>query len=209
MVYKKERAALAKVMQQLRFRDLSTYSGGDMSMRVSPDRFLINAVSMDLKILNPRQIALMTLDGENLSPGLQPSIESAMHRKIFLARQDVQVVLHAYPKSASFLSSAGSVKIRTDLVAKARFLLGEPAFAPYALMGSEALGDTAAKALGQGFAVLLKNHGALVVGATLQEAFDRMELLETCATMTLMGLNSRIVSPLSIEQQAEIDSLHN
>ena len=152
----------------------------------------------------------MTLEGENLSPGLKPSIETDMHLKILRARPDISAVVHAHPTHASFFTAAGSERVRTDLLAEARFLLSEPAFAPYALMGTEELGDSVRKALAEkNSAVFLENHGVLTVGTTLLKAFDRMEVLEAAAAMSLMSQKTGLVSPITAEKLLEIDGLHN
>ncbi len=61
-------------------------------------------------------------------------------------------------------------------------MCGEPGFAPYELPGSEALGNRVADTFGQGFdCVMLENHGVVMAGADLQEAFRRFETLEFTA----------------------------
>ncbi|WP_255566875.1 class II aldolase/adducin family protein [Oceanispirochaeta sp. M1] len=188
---------------------LTTCSGGNISLRVGESHVLITPSALDKGLINFRQIALMTLDGENLSSALKPSIETDMHLKILRARPDIKCVVHAHPKYASLYTAAGSSRINTDLLAEARFLLKEPAFASYALMGTEALGDTVSTSLSKGAnAVLLENHGVLTVGQTLLQAFDRMEVLEAAAEMSIHSMNTIKVNHLSHEQLKEIDSLH-
>jgi L-fuculose-phosphate aldolase len=70
----------------------------------------------------------------------------------------------------------------TRLFHQSRTVVGEVGFAPYALPGSARLGQTIADAFAQGLnAVVLENHGAVVGGVTLQEAFQRFETLEFAA----------------------------
>jgi len=159
-------------------------------------------------MINYRQIAVMTLSGENLSLGLKPSIEANMHRRILECRRDVNAIIHAHPKHASFLTATRPCRIRTDLLAEARFVLGEPAFAPYALMGTPELGKKLESALAGGaHAALLENHGVLTIGKSLLEAFDRIEILEAAAEMTLMAEDSGKLSPLGSQRLREIDAM--
>ena len=210
MLYLKERKEVAFTMRRLYKKGLTTCSGGNISLRIGNNHVLITPSALDKGEINFRQIALMTLDGENLSPGLKPSIETEMHLKILRARQDIRAVVHAHPTYASFFTTTETARVRTDLMAEARFLLGEPAFAPYALMGTDGLGDRVCKALTQDKSVVfLENHGVLTVGTTLLKAFDRMEVLEAAATMTFMSHNTGDISPISTERLLEIDAMHS
>jgi len=210
MIYKNEREAVASTMRRLYRQGLTTCSGGNISLRVGKNHVLITPSALDKGEINFRQVALMTLEGENLSVGLKPSIETDMHLKILRTRPDISAVVHAHPKSASFFTAAGSEAVRSDLLAEARFLLGEPAFAPYALMGTEALGDRVADSLkGENKTVVfLENHGVLTVGPTLLKAFDRLEVLEAAAEMSLMARRAETLSPLTEQRLREIDGLN-
>ncbi len=210
MIYKKEREAVAATMRRLYRQGLTTCSGGNISLRAGDDHILITPSALDKGIINFRQIAQMTLEGENLSVGLKPSIETDMHLKILRARPDVNAVVHAHPVSASFLTALESGPVRTDLMAEARYLLGDPVFVPYALMGTTALGDLAASVLkADTAALLLENHGVLCVGQTLLQAFDRLEVLEAAARMSLHAARSAGLSNLTAERLAEIDGMHS
>jgi L-fuculose-phosphate aldolase len=125
------------------------------------------------------------MDGENLTPELTLSMESEMHKKALLARPDIQAVVHAHPCYASAFT-AMKQGINTKLLAESWFLLEEPAFAPYARMGTVTLADTVAAALQTSNIVLMENHGVLTVGKTLISAFDLIEVLENSAKMTFI-----------------------
>jgi len=208
MEYQRERKMVAAIMRRLYRQGLTTCSGGNVSLRLDDDRFLITPSALDKGMINYRQIAVMTLSGENLSLGLNPSIEAGMHRRIFGCRRDINAIIHAHPKHASFLTATRSRRIRTDLLAESRFVLGEPAFAPYALMGTPELGKSLESALAGGaHAALLENHGVLTIGKSLLDAFDRIEVLEIAAEMTLMAECSDELSPLSKQRLEEIGAM--
>lgn len=209
MTFKKERDDTAKYMRRLYDRGLTTCSGGNISCRPAEDRVLITASSIDKAYLRAKDIAVLTIGGNNLSSGLRTSIETQMHLAIYNSRPDVLAVVHAHPLHAS-LFTASDKKIKTDILAEARFLLGEPAFAPYALMGTESL----AEIVGQTFSdesvsvVLMENHGVITIGKNLHQAYDRMEVLEAAAHMTILGELLGDVKTLSDERRAAIDGMH-
>ena len=209
MKYRKEREAVASTMRRLYRQGLTTCSGGNISFRTADGIILITPSALDKGIINSRQIAMMTLDGENYTPGLKPSIETDMHLKIMKNRPDIRAVVHAHPLHASLLTAAEEEKIPTNILAEARFLLGETVFVPYALMGTADLGSLAAEAAAKGAAALmLENHGVLTVGNTLLQAFDRMEVLEAAAAMYVKARPSLPLRPICPEKLSDIDRMH-
>jgi L-fuculose-phosphate aldolase len=131
-----------------------------------------------------------------------------MHLKILRSRPDIRAVVHAHPLHASLLTAAEK-HIPTDILAEARFLLGQTVFVPYALMGTDDLGSLAAEAAAGGAAALmLENHGVLTVGGTLLQAFDRMEVLEAAAAMHVKASPSLQLRPMDDRRLKEIDALH-
>jgi L-fuculose-phosphate aldolase len=97
--------------------------------------------------------------------------------------------------------------IDTSLTAEARAICGEPKLVPYALMGTEKLADTAAQHARDSDVMLLENHGVLTTAPTLLQAFDKLEVLENAAKMTLIVEISGGKSPLSKSRLTEIDRI--
>jgi L-fuculose-phosphate aldolase len=73
---------------------------------------------------------------------------------------------------------------------------GSVPVAEYAMAGSQELADKACAALGEGNAVLLRNHGVLGVGADLEEAASVCELVERLARIYVLALGLGRVTPL-------------
>ncbi|MFA6695916.1 MAG: class II aldolase/adducin family protein, partial [Sphaerochaeta sp.] len=99
--YEKYRRQVASFMTRLYDRQLTTASGGNISMRISKDLFCITPSALDKGLLTPDDIAVVTLDGKNLTPNLPLSIETEMHRLILVARPDIQAIVHAHPTYVS------------------------------------------------------------------------------------------------------------
>jgi L-fuculose-phosphate aldolase len=177
------RNQVATLMSRLYTCRLTTTSGGNISLRLTDDLFCITPSKLDKAHLTGELIAVVTMDGENLTPHLPLSIESEMHRQALLTRKDMQAIVHAHPCYASAFTAVKR-SINTRLLAETWFLLEEPAFAPYARMGTVDLADTVANCLKKADVILMENHGVLTVGKSLVEAFDLIEVLENSAKMT-------------------------
>jgi len=146
------------------------------------------------------------MTGENMTPSLKPSIESGMHIAIYKKRPDVNAIVHAHPTVATAFTALHK-SINCTLIAEARAILGTPKLAPYALMGTPSLADIVAESIADTNILLLENHGIICLGNTLLAAFDRMEVMEAAAKMTLISdlLNDK--KELNPRQLREIDDL--
>lgn len=213
------RKDVACFMRRLYDRGLTTASGGNISYRVEQG-FFITPSALDKGLIKSKQVGMITFKGKNLTPDLKPSMESEMHLAIYQKRADVQAIVHAHPPVASSFT-AMKKEINCSLIAEARAILGTPVIAPYALMGTMELAGAVADAANQKTGknddrekssvfpnvILLENHGIVCLGKDLLSAFDRMEVLEAAAKMTLITSLMGSASPLNNEQLNQIDHL--
>ena len=185
--YEKERRQVASFMTRLYDRQLTTASGGNISLRINDELFCITPSALDKGLLTFEDIAIVTIDGKNLTPELRLSIETEMHRLILIARKDCQAIVHAHPTYASAFTAItrkGKCAIDTTLIAESYYILEEPAIVSYRLMGTVSLAEQVAMEAFDHDVLLLENHGAVAIGRTMLESFDKMELLERAAQMT-------------------------
>lgn len=197
---------VALTMKRLYDRKLTTATGGNVSARCG-NIMLITPSGLDKSSLTPDLIAEVDMEtGENLTPHLKLSIESSMHRLIYVKNPEVGAVCHSHPTKAS-LFSALKEEIRMDLIAESWYLLGAVKKVPYALMGTEKLAELISEAAKTDCCLLLAKHGALTTGRNLLNAFDRLECLEQAAEMTILSKDFTL-DPLTEEERAEIDRVY-
>ena len=206
MEYLSERNDIARFMRRLYRQKLTTTSGGNISMRVGEDVVAITPSALDKARTRADQVGLIRMDGTNLTPRLKPSIETQMHRSIYAARSDVQAIVHAHPVTASAFT-ATSTPINGRLLAESYAILGEIVMAPYARMGTDRLAQLVAEAAKKSDCILMRNHGVVTLGKSLLQAFDRIEVLEAAAQMTLFARQLDGVQTLSDRQNQELDRL--
>jgi len=204
--YKKERKEVARFMRRLYSHGLTTTSGGNISLKVSEEIILLTPSATDKGKMKWEEIGIMTLSGENLTPALKPSIESEMHLSIYRKKKGINAVIHAHPVfSSSF--TAMKCNIDTTLTAEAAAILGVPLMVPYELMGTAGLAKAVSDNILKSDILLLENHGVLTTGTGLLQAFDKIEVLENAAKMTLIVSIKGKKSPLSRTRIIEIEKL--
>jgi L-fuculose-phosphate aldolase len=204
--YKKERKEVAHFMRRLYKHRLTTTSGGNVSLRLSDDLILITPSATDKGRMKWKEVGIVKISGENLTPHLKPSIETAMHLSIYRKKKEIIAIVHAHPVFASLFTAIKS-KINTNLTAEAKAILGDPLFVKYAVMGSKALAEVAAENILKSDILLLENHGILTTGSSLLQAFDKIEVLENAAKMTLMSEMTGRKRPLDKERIMELERL--
>ncbi len=204
--YKSERKEVARFMRRLYKHGLTTTSGGNISLRLSEKLIVITPSATDKGRMRWKEVAIVTIFGENLTPDLKPSIETAMHLAIYKKKKEVFAIVHAHPVMAS-LFTAIKAKINTNLTAEAKAILGDPLLVKYAVMGSVALADIVAENVLKSDILLLENHGILTTGSNLLQAFDKIEVLENAAKMTLMTEMTGKRRPLDRARILELERL--
>lgn len=104
--------------------------------------------------------------------------ELPIHIEIYKKRPDVNCIVHTHPLYATAFSATGQVlrPVNNEGVLFAKPL---PYFDKVTdLVVTETLGEALADTLGQEKAVIMKNHGIVVVGETIEQATVRALLLE-------------------------------
>jgi L-fuculose-phosphate aldolase len=205
-IYKKERKDVARFMKRLYWQGLTTTSGGNISLRVSEDIILITPSATDKGRMKWNEVGIMSILGENLTPELKPSIEHELHLLIYRKNSECTAVIHAHPLFATTFTAMNGT-INTNLTAEARAICGEPRFVSYALMGSSELAEIVAQNCVESDILLLENHGILTTGTSLLQAFDKLEVLENAAKMTLLVELNGKKRALSSFRIREIDRL--
>ena len=204
-MFELERIRVAETMRRLYDRRLTTVSGGNVSLRSADGYVFITASQSDKSCIDMRKVIILSPQGENLTPNLKPSMETQMHLNIYKCRPDVFAIVHSHPVYASTFAVAGEA-VDSAITGEARYMLGNVGLVDYHIMGSAELADACAKVMSASNAAIMAKHGAITVGKTLFEAFDRMEVLENTAQINYdlrtMGCKAR----LSDEEIIEIDN---
>lgn len=159
---------------------MTTTSGGNISIRDVNGDIWITPSGVDKGSLTTRDIVCVKTDGSVV--GLhKPSSEYPFHKAIYEARPELTAIIHAHPPGLVAFSIARKVP-DTNIVPQARNICGEIGFAPYGCPGSEELGDKIATEFKKGTykAVIMENHGVVLGGTDMMDAYQRFETLEFC-----------------------------
>ena len=174
------RDAIMQTMERIYRYRMTTTSGGNLSIRDDAGNIWISPARVDKGNLQRNDIICVRPDGTTEGPH-PPSSEYPFHQAIYRARTDLKAIVHAHPVALVAFSICGQTP-DTRIFHQAHSVCGKTGFAPYALPGSEQLGAEIADCFGeQCDSVILENHGVVVGGASLPQAFQRFEAFEFAA----------------------------
>ncbi len=174
------RDELVATMDRIYRYHMTTTSGGNLSILDPDGSIWITPSRVDKGSLRPADIVRMRADGtkEGLHP---PSSEFPFHREIYRRRPDIKAIVHAHPGALVAFSIVRRLP-ETRVQTHAHHLCGKIAYAEYACPGSQELGDKIAATFAEGAdCVMLENHGVVIGGRDLADAFQRFETLEFVA----------------------------
>jgi len=181
-----QRNALVQAGRRLRAAGLVLATEGNLSTRLGEDRILVSPAGRRKDELDAGDLVVVSLaeDDRETRPSGRPSSDLAIHRAIYEARGELRAIAHAHLPAALAVTLAGELPDPSSLPETALLLPRLP-FVPFAPPGSERLAAAIASAFGSpddiaGLpgAVLLERHGAVAVGETIDEAVDRLELVD-------------------------------
>ncbi len=152
-------------------------TSGNLSVRHG-EGFYITPTGMAYDTLEIEDLPWMPLGGNGASQGRRkPSSEWRLHHDLYATRPEAGAVLHAHSTFAISLACLRS-GIPPFHYMIALFGGDTVRCANYAPFGTQELSDAAQKAMQGRSACLLANHGLLVFGKDVQQAFDHAIELE-------------------------------
>lgn len=167
-------------------------NAGNLSLRTAPDRCVITAGGTRLGELGDDDFVECGLPAGEPAPGTRrPSKELPMHRAVYLARPQINAVLHASPFYSTLVACSGAA-IPARLFVEAMYYLECVERVPYAHPGSEALGHAVGEKVRRANVLLLEHHGVLVVDAGLREALMGLHTLEMACRMIVTAKGAGI-----------------
>ena len=174
-----EREAVARASRHLAETGLVIGTAGNVSAR-NGDLIAVTPTGSDLGDLTPEMITIIGLDGSMVDGDLAPTSEVPLHTGIYAATNALAVT-HAHAMASTALSCT-----HDELPAVHYSCLelgGPPRTAPYATFGSQELADHVVEALKGRNAALMRNHGSVAYGPTMDKAIHGLELLEWLAEL--------------------------
>ncbi|SFD28108.1 class II aldolase/adducin family protein [Algibacter pectinivorans] len=199
------RNQITEIIDRIYKRGMTTTSGGNISIIDEQGDIWVTPSAIDKGSLRPSDIICVKKDGSIIGKH-KPSSEFPFHKAIYEARPDIKSVIHAHPPALVSFSIVRKIP-NTNIISQAKHICGPIGYAKYRLPGSEDLGEVIADEFNKGYkAVIMENHGVVLGGSDLTDAFERFEALEFCASTILYGSQIGTPNYLTDEQINEFEA---
>ena len=173
---------------------------GSFSARVSEDSFLITPTQHDRELLRADDFVLV--QGDERESGKLASRAARAHQVIYDRHPHVQAIVFAHPVNATAFSVTDTpLNVRT--IPESYVFLRDVKRVPYGIQYRDD-GSIAEYVSASNPAAVLQNDGVLVTGATVLDAFDRLEVLESTAEAVI---NANAIGEVSVMSSDVIDEL--
>lgn len=171
-------------------RGLTPGRTGNLSCRVD-DEIVVTPTGVSLGSLDPGRLAIIDLDGLPIR-GARPSKEAVMHAALYRARPTAHGVVHLHSTHAVAVSCLADIDERSTLPPLTAYFamrVGHLPLVPYFAPGDPSLSTAVEEMARTHHAMLLANHGSLVVADDLLSAADAAEEIEETARLRLLLLH--------------------
>ncbi len=180
------RDQITMIISRIYKRGMTTTSGGNISVIDENGDIWVTPSAVDKGSLRPSDIICVKADG-SITGRHKPSSEYPFHKAIYKMRPDIRAIIHAHPPALVSFSIVHQIP-DTNIISQAKYICGPIGYASYELPGSELLGERIGQEFSKGFkAIIMENHGTVLGGYDLLDAFQRFETLEFCARTILYG----------------------
>jgi len=198
---------IVEISKRLYQRGLVAGAGGNVSARI-PDsqHILVTPSGLCKGYLKTSDIVKVDLDGRLIEGKWKPTSETPMHTEIYKVREDVNAVVHAHPPFSTGFACA-RVPLNMPIFPEVIAMVGEVATVEYITPSTNELARKVAEVAKKHEAMLLENHGTITLGASLEQAYQRAEVLEDYAKVLLISTLLGGPKPLSSEEVKRIKGL--
>jgi L-fuculose-phosphate aldolase len=164
-------------------RDYTDGNGGNITIRVGDNLALCTPTLICKGFMTPEDMCLVDLDGNQLAGTRVRTSEAKTHFGIMKRQPAAKACVHAHPPHATAFAIA-NVHIPSCLIPEAEVFLGKIGVAKYQTPGTPANADEVGEVGKDHQAVLMQNHGVIVWGKDVEDAYWKMENIDSyCRTV--------------------------
>lgn len=179
------RQELADWAKSMFNRGYSSGGAGNISAKLPDGNIIVTPTNSSFGDLNPAKLSKLDANG-NWIDGDKPTKEVSMHMAMYRQRPDCQAVVHLHSPWLTALSCLPNLDRANCLPPITPYYVmrvGKLPLIQYLPPGDDRIGEEIEKLAPNHNAVLLSNHGPVVGGKTLRQAFFNAEELEDTARL--------------------------
>lgn len=200
------RQLLVEICHRMYRQGLIAAGDGNVSARLDGgDEVLVTPTGLHKGFIREADLVVVDERGRLRRGERKPSSEFLMHELAYAERPDVGAVVHAHPPITVALALAG-VDLSQCVLSETCLVLGPILVAPYSTPTTEEVPRVLKPYMRQANAIVMDRHGALTLGRTLEEAYNRLEAMEHAAKILHAA---RLLGPVKPLPPHEVQKLQD
>jgi len=200
---RKLKESICEIGRRVYNKGFAAANDGNLSIRVGENEVLCSPTMICKGFMTPDDICAVDLDGKQIAGKRKRTSEILLHLTIMKERPDVEAVVHCHPPHATAFAVAGE-PIPQCVLPEVEVFMGEIPIAPYETPGGQKFADTVLPFLKGTSCVILKNHGTVSFGKTIEEAFWKTEILDAYCRILMLSRQLGRVDYFTQQQTNEL-----
>jgi L-fuculose-phosphate aldolase len=200
---RKLKELICEIGRRVYQKGFAAANDGNLSIRVGENEVLCSPTMICKGYMTPDDICAVDLAGNQIAGKKKRTSEILLHLSIMKAREDVKAVVHCHPPHATAFAIAGE-PIPQCILPEVEVFMGEIPIAPYETPGTQKFADTVLPFLKGTSCIILKNHGTVSFGKTLEEAFWKTEILDSYCRILMLARQLGRVDYFTKQQTNEL-----
>lgn len=175
---------------------------GNLSARCG-DMVVITSSGVANGYLTENDFAVVDFDG-NAIEGEKPSSERMLHIEFYKKRPEMNYVMHVHSPYLTAFASAGIAlddKISPEII----YCFEKIPLAEYSIPGSKELVEKTSKYFENYDVVLMVNHGVIIAGKDIKDAFYKLDLCENYAKTVICA---KLLGGAKILPEEEVEKIY-
>ncbi len=175
---------------------------GNLSARCG-DMVVITSSGVANGYLTENDFAVVDFDG-NAIDGEKPSSERMLHIEFYKKRPEMNYVMHVHSPYLTAFASAGIAlddKISPEII----YCFEKIPLAEYSIPGSKELVAKTSKYFENYDVVLMANHGVIIAGKDIKDAFYKLDLCENYAKTVICA---KLLGGAKILPEEEVEKIY-
>jgi L-fuculose-phosphate aldolase len=179
-------------------------NGGNIGIRVGDDIVLCTPTLVSKGFMQPEDLCLVDLEGNQLCGGKNRTSEILMHLQIMKMQPRAVATVHCHPPYSTGFAVAG-VEPPTCMIPEFE-VFSSVATAPYRTPGTPEMGKLVADLVDKHNTILMANHGVVTWSHNgVEDAYFKMEILEAYCRTVLVA--SQLGKPVNTMTPAQLQDL--
>lgn len=194
---------ICDVGRKLYAKGFAAANDGNISYRIGENEVLCTPTMICKGDLKPDCICKVDLSGKQLAGTYKRTSEVLLHLEIYKMDPSVKAVVHCHPPHATAFAVADE-PIPTCILPEVEVFLGPIPTTSYETPGSQAFAETIRPHVKKSRVAVLKNHGTVSWGESVDRAYWWTEILDSYCRILMLAKQIGRVDRLSVQKVDEL-----